>query len=137
MTSRTGGAPVLHRIIETGAVCALFAAAIAVIHPHGNFPLNDDGLYALPTFEFAATGRFHMTMMSPSLRAQIVWGALWVRAFGATYMTLRLCSIATAIATVAMVNVLLPSRRSPAPLASWPCWPSHFIRSFSGRVARS
>ena len=101
------------RALEIAGVCAVFAAAIAAIHPRGNFPLNDDGLYALPTFEFAATGKFHMTMMSPSLRAQIVWGALWVRAFGATYDTLRLCTIVTAVATVAMFNALVAQTPMP------------------------
>lgn len=101
------------RALEIAGVCAVFAAAIAAIHPRGNFPLNDDGMYALPTFELAATGKFHMTMMSPSLRAQMVWGALWVRAFGATYDTLRLCTIVTAIATVAMFNALVAQTSMP------------------------
>jgi len=101
------------RALEIAGVCAAFATAVALIHPRGNFPLNDDGLYALPTFEFAATGKFHMTMMSPSLRAQIVWGALWVRALGASYDTLRLCTIVTAIATVGMMNALIAQTPLP------------------------
>jgi hypothetical protein len=93
--------------IEVIAVVGAFLGVLAIIHPRGNFALNDDGLYALPTFEFARTGQFHMTMMSPSLRAQILWGALFVKAFGSTYDALRLSSIVSAAITVAMINALL------------------------------
>lgn len=93
--------------IEIGAIAAAFIGAIAIAHPRGNFPVNDDGLYALPTFEFARTGHFHMTMMSPSLRAQIVWGSLFVKMFGETYMAVRLSSIVSAAICVAFLNALL------------------------------
>jgi len=93
--------------IEIGAILAAFIGAIAIAHPRGNFPVNDDGLYALPTFEFARTGHFHMTMMSPSLRAQIVWGSLFVKLFGETYMAVRLSSIVSAAICIAFLNALL------------------------------
>ena len=103
VTPRSRGAAA----VEIGAIAATFLAAIAVIHPHGNFPLNDDGYYALPTFEFARTGHFHMTLSPSSLRAQIIWGSLFVRAFGESYDALRLSTIAAALIAIACVNALL------------------------------
>jgi hypothetical protein len=101
--TRTGRAAA----VEILAILAAFIGAIALAHPRGNFAVNDDGLYALPTFEFARTGHFHMTMMSPSLRAQIVWGALFVKLFGETYMAVRLSSIVSAAIAVVFLNALL------------------------------
>jgi hypothetical protein len=95
-------------IVECGAIVAVFAAAVALIGPRGNFPLCDDGRYAIPTFEFANTGEFHLPLdIAPSLRAQIVWGAAFVRLFGATYEALRLSSLVAAALALIVFNAIL------------------------------
>ena len=93
--------------IELAAVSAAFLGAIALIQPRGDFPLNDDGFYALPTFELARTGHFHMTAVPASLRAQVVWGALFVRLFGASYHSLRIATVVSALIAIAAVHALL------------------------------
>jgi Dolichyl-phosphate-mannose-protein mannosyltransferase len=92
-------------VLDLALVLAIWSAAIAFVRPIGNFPLNDDGFYALPTFEFARSGEFHLVISAaPSLRAQIVWGSLFVRAFGASYEVLRASTLVLAALTIILVN---------------------------------
>jgi len=94
-------------IVENCGIVAVFLAAIALIKPLGNFPLNDDGMFALPTFEFARTGHFHMTAVPTAVRAQILWGALFVRLFGASFEVLRMATVVSAILALITINALL------------------------------
>lgn len=94
--------------LEISGLLTIFAAAVAFVAPHGNFPLNDDGYYALPTFEFARSGEFHLVISAaPSLRAQVVWGSLFVRAFGASYGVLRASTLVLAALAIILVNRIL------------------------------
>jgi hypothetical protein len=89
-------------------IVAAFAAAIALIHPRGNFPLNDDWDFALPTWTFARTGQFHFTHFTAvSLRAMVLWGAAWTRLFGASFEVLRASTLALAAATLPVINTIL------------------------------
>jgi hypothetical protein len=103
-------------LLENATILAIFAAAVAVIRPLGNFPLNDDGYYALPAFDFAHTGVFHLTVAPASVRAQVLWGALWVRLFGESYDVLRASTLVLAALTVVIVNRTLARTSLPAPL---------------------
>src|SRR5262249_55878182 len=101
--SNTPTRPLLDAVVPLG----LFALAAAIIEPRGNFPLNDDAYFALPAFEFARTGHFHLTFCPPSMRAQVIWGALFVRLFGPTFDALRAASlVSTAIAILAFHAIL-------------------------------
>jgi hypothetical protein len=100
--------PRLRALAENGLIVAVFAAAIALIHPRGNFPLNDDWDFALPTWTFARTGQFHFTNFTAvSLRAMVLWGAAWTRLFGASFEVLRASTLALAAATLPVVNTIL------------------------------
>jgi hypothetical protein len=44
---------------------------------------------------------------APSLRAQVVWGALWVRAFGFSFEVLRASTLALSAAALLLINRLL------------------------------
>src|SRR5438270_10332098 len=93
------------RRAEPLAIVAIFAAAIAFINPRGNFPLNDDWDFGLATWRFAETGHLQFTAFTAvSLRAQVLWGALWTRMFGESFNVLRMSTIVLAAATLVIVH---------------------------------
>jgi len=98
-------------VAEVLAVLAIYALAAAFIHPAGNFPLNDDTYFGLPALELARTGHFHLTIAPHSLRAQILWGALFVRIFGPTFDALRAASMVSMAIAIVMFHATL--RRLP------------------------
>src|SRR3954451_7274263 len=96
------------RRIEPAAIVALWAAAIAFANPRGNFPIDDDWDFALATWRFAETGHFHFTAFTAvSLRAQVLWGALWTRLFGESFDVLRISTMVLAAATLVIVHRML------------------------------
>ena len=111
--------------------------AVIVAQPYGNFPLNDDAHYAIAAFDFAKTGRFHLTIETvPSLRAQVVWGALFVRIFGESFEVLRASTMTLAVLTLLIVNrllALLPVSRSLRIVATLALLlhPMFFLSSFT------
>jgi hypothetical protein len=93
---------------EPLAIVALWAAAIAFINPRGNFPIDDDWDFALAAWRFAETGHFHFTKFTAvSLRAQVLWGALWTRLFGESFDVLRASTLVLAAATLLIVHRML------------------------------
>ncbi|PYQ50331.1 MAG: hypothetical protein DMF59_11060 [Acidobacteria bacterium] len=95
-------------VIELVGVLAVWAVAIIVIDPRGNFPLGDDWDFAIATWNFAHTGHFKFTHFTAvSLRAQVVWGALWTWAFGESFRVLRYSTLALAALTIVVINRML------------------------------
>jgi len=87
------------------AILCAWAAAIALIHPTGNFPLDDDWDFAIATWRFARTGHFHFTAFTAaSVRAQVLWGALWTRLFGESFEVLRASTLTLAAGTIVIVH---------------------------------
>src|SRR3954453_3681491 len=79
---------------EPLVIIAIWAAAVAFINPRGNFPIDDDWDFALAAWRFAQSGQFHFTPFTAvSLRAQVLWGALWTRLFGESFDVLRLSTL--------------------------------------------
>src|SRR6266513_368205 len=93
---------------EPLAIVAIWTAAIAFINPRGNFPIDDDWDFALATWRFAQTGHFHFTAFTAvSLRAQVLWGALWTDLGGERFEVLRASTLALSAATLVVVNRIL------------------------------
>lgn len=93
---------------EPLAILAFWAAAIAFINPRGNFPIDDDWDFAIATWRFAKTGHFHYTAFTAvSLRAQVLWGALWTRMFGESFDVLRWSTLVLCAATLFVVHRIL------------------------------
>lgn len=89
--------------IELLVILAAFVAVVLAVDPHGDFPLNDDWNFALGTWWFAEHGEFRFARFTGmSLRAQVVWGALWTRLFGESFEVLRASTL-----TLAFVSLLL------------------------------
>src|SRR5260370_16384920 len=93
---------------ETIALLAVWAAAIALIHPSGNFPLNDDWDFAIATWNFARSGHYQFTHFTAiSLRALAPWGALWTRAFGESFEVRRPSTLTLAAPLILLINRFL------------------------------
>ncbi|HEX3109081.1 MAG TPA: hypothetical protein VHU41_08300 [Thermoanaerobaculia bacterium] len=100
--------PRFRTVAENAGIVAVFGAAVALIHPAGNFPANDDWDFAIATWAFARTGHFHFTNFTAvSLRAVVLWGAMWTRLFGASFDVLRASTLALAAATLPVVHTIL------------------------------
>ena len=91
---------------------AIFAVALVLVDPRGDFPLDDDWDFALATWAFAKSGHFQFTpFTAASLYLQVAWGALWTLLFGESFNVLRASTLALAAATIVVFHALL--RRLP------------------------
>src|SRR6266550_7632689 len=91
--------------LDVAIVLAVWAAAIAFIQPRGEFPTLDDWDFTIATWSFARTGHFHFTPFTAvSLRAMVLWGALWTRAFGESFEVLRASTLTLAAITIAVIH---------------------------------
>ena len=88
--------------VDLAIVLGVWAAAIAIIHPRGEFPILDDWDFSIATWNFARTGHFHFTPFTAvSLRAMVLWGAAWTRLFGESFEVLRASTLTLAAITIA------------------------------------
>jgi len=93
---------------EVAVIVSVWCAAIAAVDPRGDFPLHDDWDFATATWNFARTGHFHFTNFTAvSLRAQVLWGALWTKLFGESFNVLRASTLLLSLATLLVVNRIL------------------------------
>src|ERR1700761_5500805 len=92
-----------------GLLCVLLLAlSIIVTWPFAQIGINDDWAYSLIAFDFARTGHFlYHGWTSPILGWQAIWGALFVRIFGASFNVVRLSSIPITLATVLVYHGVL------------------------------
>jgi hypothetical protein len=96
------------RFVEHLLIIVIFTAAVLLVDPRGNMPLNDDWNFALATWTFAETGEFQFARLTGmSLRAQVVWGALWTRIFGASFEVLRASTLTLSLGTLLLFHALL------------------------------
>lgn len=90
---------------------AAFLAAVVVVNPIGNFPLNDDWGVGFTTFTLLQTGRVQFSpFASATAYLQFAWGALWAAMFGETFTVLRLSTLALSLGSTLLAFSLL--RRS-------------------------
>ncbi|MBD2751790.1 glycosyltransferase family 39 protein [Spirosoma validum] len=67
---------------------------ILVINPYGEFPFNDDWLYAQSVKALVETGKFYMApLTSVNLFVQIGWGALFCLPCGFSFTALRVSTL--------------------------------------------
>jgi len=91
---------------------AIFAIAVLLVDPRGDFALDDDWDFALATWAFARSGHFQFTpFTAASLYLQVAWGALWTLVFGESFNVLRASTLVLAAATIVVFHALL--RRLP------------------------
>src|SRR5437762_3027047 len=93
---------------EIAILTAVWAGAVAVVDPRGNFPLHDDWDFAISTWNFVRTGHFHFTQFTAvALRAQVLWGAMWTMIFGQSFNVLRASTLTLSLATVLLADRIL------------------------------
>src|SRR5260370_6780886 len=103
-----------HKLTDLAMVLGVWAVAIAVIHPRGEFPILDDWDFSIATWNFARTGHFHFTPFTAvSLRAMVLWGAAWTRLFGESFEVLRASTLTLGALTIAVIHEIL--RRASVP----------------------
>ena len=94
--------------LDVAIVLAVWAAAIALIQPRGEFPTLDDWDFTIATWNFARTGHFHFTPFTAvSLRAMVLWGALWTRVFGESFLVLRASTLTLSALTLVTIHEIL------------------------------
>ncbi len=86
---------------------AAWAVVVALIDPRGEFPLNDDWLYARVVEQFSHT---HI-LIQPQLAAvslvfQTLWGSGFAAIFGLSFTVLRLSNLVLHLAAVLAVGAL-------------------------------
>jgi len=106
----------LRDILEVLLVLGVWAGIVWLVNPRGEFPLHDDWDFTVATWNFARTGHFHFTPFTAvSLRAQILWGALWTHFGGERFEVLRASTLTLSAATLIVVNRIL----AMTPLRAW------------------
>jgi hypothetical protein len=91
-------------------IIAAAAGAVFCVSPRGNFPLNDDWVYAYSVKHLFDTGHFRLSeWVAPSIVSHVLWGWLWCKAFGFfSFTVLRLSTLFLSIAgTLAFYFLLI------------------------------
>lgn len=86
----------------------VWVAMIAMVQPIGNFPLNDDWVYALAVKSVLETGYFQFP--SPAMAnvgPQVYWGALFCLPFGFSFTALRFSTLALGLIGVIALYALI------------------------------
>lgn len=88
-------------------IVGVSVAVIAFVDPRGNFPLDDDWSFALSTWHLAETGEIRLARFTGmSLRAQLVWGAMWTRLAGESFEVLRASTLVLALGSLLLFATL-------------------------------
>ena len=95
-------------------ILILFAAAVMITDPRGNFPLDDDWDFSLSTWNLVHTGRVQHTPFTSNIAVlQYFWGALWTILFGESSAVLRASTLFLSLASTLLIYAIL--RRSDVP----------------------
>jgi hypothetical protein len=94
--------------IRNGLLCTLiFAACFWISWPVAQMGFVDDWSYIKSAQVFAQTGRFvYNGWATAMLGWQIIWGALFIRLFGFSFMTVKLSTFPLACASVFLFYVI-------------------------------
>src|SRR5262245_6653631 len=86
-------------VLALASLAAFFAIAWLLVAPHADVPVIDDWVYAWSVEHCLGTGRLRVLEFSAIYPvAQIVWGALFARASGFSFVTLRLSTVVLSVA---------------------------------------
>jgi hypothetical protein len=79
-------------------LCILWVAAVSLVNPVGDFPLNDDWSYGTTVKTWMADGQFRpLGWTSMPLVSQALWGKMFCHAFGFSFTTLRFSTLTIAL----------------------------------------
>ncbi|MCC6145579.1 MAG: glycosyltransferase family 39 protein, partial [Candidatus Hydrogenedentes bacterium] len=82
--------PFSHRMLALGLVTVLWGLTLALVPPTGEFPLNDDWVYAQAVKDWMETGHYTGHLFSTAaFVGQAWWGRLFCELFGFSFLSLR------------------------------------------------
>jgi len=94
-------------IIDLFLLTTLWLAAIIVVNPLGDFPLNDDWSYAIAVQRMLETGDFRpLGWTSSALITQTIWGTTFCTIFGYSFEVLRGATLAVSLLGVFTIYLL-------------------------------
>lgn len=114
-----------------------YAALYAVVRPLAPGPVIDDWLYVHAVQEFARTGRIAFGGFTQAMPvSQVLYGALWAKFFGASYVSLHMAGAVLGMAgTIAFYALARDAGLEPARAltssALLACNPCYVLLSFS------
>ncbi len=80
--------------INIAVITFIWAIAVILVNPIGDFPLNDDWAYAQSVKSFLKTGKFELPGWAvANLLPQVLWGALFCLPFGFSFTALRFSTL--------------------------------------------
>ncbi len=106
--------------IGFAAAClVLFALHAALVNPLHNIPIGDDWEYARSVQRLLETGQFYRSpLVQATVYIHVLWGALFAKAFGFSFVALRLSTLPLAAGALAAFYGILgqlgfsPGRRA-------------------------
>ncbi len=120
-TDELSPCPWWHRVVALGLVLALWALTLAMVPPVGEFPLNDDWVYAQAVKDWMETGHYEGHIFSTAaFVGQAWWGRLFCELFGFSFLSLRWSTLVLWLAAAfgtSMAALQLRVRPSVAALA--------------------
>ena len=103
-------------------IVAVWVLAAVLINPRGNFPLNDDWCYGKAVYTLLRTHHFHMVgIVTMTLVAQVLWGALFCSIFGLSFTVLRVSTLILGLGGLLAAYGLLREAKAPRWIASFGC----------------
>jgi hypothetical protein len=91
--------------ISCGAILAL---CVILINPVAELATNDDWSYAKTAQIFANTGHFAYNGWATAMLGwQVIWGALFIKLFGFSFLILRISTVLTGIASAFLLHRIL------------------------------
>jgi hypothetical protein len=101
-----------------GAILLAWVAAVLLVNPSGNFPLNDDWAFAASVRSLVRDHRFRLdAWTSMPLVVQTLWGSLWGSVLGMSPAVLRLSTAFLALIANWTLYLSLRSIGSPVRVA--------------------
>ncbi len=95
------------RAIDLVGLAVLWTVMALVVFPTGDFPVNDDWVYAASVRKLLDSGRFELLACSTaSVGPQVYWGALFAKLFGDTHASLRASTVVLGLVGGAGVYLL-------------------------------
>ena len=95
------------KVTDAALLVLVWVVMVLVADPVGDFPQNDDWVYARAVDSIVRTGRFELLdMTSANVGPLAWWGALFVRLFGPGYTSLRYSSLVLGIIGIVALYAL-------------------------------
>jgi hypothetical protein len=123
--------------LALAVIAAPFAIGWALVAPTSNVPVIDDWAYAGSVEHFLNTGRLVISDRSSVYPvAQILWGALFARVAGFSFVALRLSTVVLALAGCWAIYLMLrelefSTKVSLLAALTVACYPTYFALSFT------